>query len=697
MTTSFLSEALRYASAGLRVLPLRPGRKIPLLSDWPQKATTNAETIKKWWEETPTANIGIATGRGSGVIVLDIDTKAGKKGEAHLEELEKKFGVLPLTYEVRTGSGGRHLYFSYPEGVVIPSQKPFPDVEVKSDGSQVVAPPSSCVGVEKGHDAPYSFLDNGFKGDPPELPERWIRALAKRDERPQTTEGTPPFDEIRSALFAIPASLPHDDWIRVGYALYAASPTLESLWHEWSATCPSAYNERDASIAWRSFAKGRGDITPKTLFFIARSHGWRQPPPPDPEISDADSSWTALLLRSNNGNLKVNTHNLLLILQNDPNYQGKIKYDLFSSQSIFVRGNTVEAFTDSSVILLAGRLEGQYSWGGSVSPKNLDGIVDAVARQSPFHPIRDWLETLTWDGIDRIEHLFPDFYGSPDTPYIRSVGRNLMIGAVARVMRPGCKLDTMVILEGRQGLQKSTSLKVLFGDEYTMEVKESPESKDFNQTMRGKWCLEFADLDTFSRAEVNRLKAQLSTQTDTYRASFGRRSADYPRQSIFVGTTNEDHYLRDPTGARRYWPVECRAIDLEGLANAREQLFAEALHRYRNGTPWHVIDDPRQAEEMQEERYLSDAWEDYVIPWLDHITTPRRVSVSMILEDVLQIDPSKQGKPEQTRVGNILRRAGYRPVKGRHRPRLYERVEDSPGAEGGIERWNGKNDGVKNV
>ena len=141
MTTSFLSEALRYASAGLRVLPLRPGRKIPLLSDWPQKATTNAETIKKWWEETPTANIGIATGRGSGVIVLDIDTKAGKKGEAHLEELEKKFGMLPLTYEVRTGSGGRHLYFSYPEGVVIPSQKPFPDVEVKSDGSQVVAPP----------------------------------------------------------------------------------------------------------------------------------------------------------------------------------------------------------------------------------------------------------------------------------------------------------------------------------------------------------------------------------------------------------------------------------------------------------------------------------------------------------------------------------------------------------------------------
>ena len=251
-----------------------------------------------------------------------------------------------------------------------------------------------------------------------------------------------------------------------------------------------------------------------------------------------------------------------------------------------------------------------------------------------------------------------------------------MIGAVARVMRPGCKLDTMVILEGRQGLQKSTSLKVLFGDEHTMEVKESPESKDFNQTMRGKWCLEFADLDTFSRAEVNRLKAQLSTQTDTYRASFGRRSADYPRQSIFVGTTNEDHYLRDPTGARRYWPVECRAIDLEGLANAREQLFAEALHRYRNGTPWHVIDDPRQAEEMQEERYLSDAWEDYIIPWLDLITTPRRVSVSMILEDVLQIDPSKQGKPEQTRVGNILRRAGYRPVKGRHRPRLYERVEE---------------------
>ncbi|MHB8372248.1 MAG: VapE domain-containing protein [Thermoplasmataceae archaeon] len=686
MTTSLQEEAIRLADAGLRVLPLRPGKKIPMLSDWPQKATTEADQIRSWWAETPSANIGIATGRGSGVIVLDIDTKEGKKGGSHLEELERKWGKLPPTIEVRTGSGGRHLYFAYPERVQIPSQKPFPDVEIKSDGSQVVAPPSSCVGSERGHDAPYAFAQNGFRGDPPALPEGWIRALARKDERDRPEPGNVDFAKVRGALFAIPANLPHDEWIRVGYALYAASPTFESVWHEWSATVPESYNQRDASTAWKSFCKGRGDIAPATLFFIARSHGWKEGTPsgnpgkpggdnPDPEIH-ADDSWTNLLLRSDKGALKVNSHNLLLVLQNDPAYRGKICFNMFSAESVYRKGDLLEPFTDASVILLAAQLEGKYPWGGAINPRSLDGIIDAVSRHTPIHPIRDWLDDLTWDGIERIEHLFIDFYGADDTPYVRSVGRNLMIGAVARILKPGCKLDTMPILEGKQGLMKSTSLKVLFGSDYAMEVKESPESKDFNQSMRGKWCLEFADLDTFSRAEVNRLKNQLSTQIDTYRASYARRSCDYPRQSFFVGTTNEDTYLRDPTGARRYLPVRCRSIDLKGLAASRDQLFAEAVQKFRNGIPWHVIDDPDQAVLAQEERYLSDSWEDYILPWLERPDSPLQVSVSMVLEGALKIPGDKQDRSAQVRVGSILHRAGYRQVKGRYRPRIYEKSPD---------------------
>jgi predicted P-loop ATPase len=660
----FLESALRYASIGFKIFPLVPKQKRPLTKNGFLDASSDPDQIRTWWKETPNANIGVATGETSGILVIDVDTSKGKDGEGDLRKLEDQWGKLPEALESITGSGGRHLFFVYPTGFTIDScqrLQGFSGIDIRANKGYVVLPPSDCVGKEAGHTIPYQFKDLNRSWEE-SLPRKWIDGLAFKPLQKQSfmpSDSSSDLKEIREALFSIPADLPHDEWVRVGFALYATSSQLGPLWHEWSSTCPDKYSERDAETAWKSFSKGRGDISTATLFFIAREHGYRRPP--DPIIDEGDS-WEHLLQTTKQGKISVNTHNLTLILLHDPILAGKIRYNEFTSESCFVNGSQIDAYEDWKVVRLAGSLEGRYSFSGIVSPKTLDGILDAVARNAPFHPIREYLKSVTWDGIPRIDYLFSCYYGTPDLDYYRAVSRNFMIGAVARVMRPGCKLDTMPILEGKQGTFKSTSLKMLFGTSWVSEVNVTPGHKDFHQNLRGKWCLEFADLDAFSRADHNQLKAQLTAPIDNYRASFGRRNADYPRQCVFAGTTNDDQYLKDATGGRRFWPIECRRINLEQLQKDRNQLWAEAYHRFQSWEPWHVINQ-REAETRQSDRYQHDSWEEIIAPWLEkHDQNPiasLKIYLSEILSECLDIPPGKHDRSHQIRVGNVMKRLGY--------------------------------------
>ncbi len=364
-----------------------------------------------------------------------------------------------------------------------------------------------------------------------------------------------------------------------------------------------------------------------------------------------NQNWEEDLMRTEKGNLKQNTHNLLLIIENDPDFSN-VRFNEFTKTTL-INGEKLET---AVLVRLAAVIEKKYSLPGALTEKTLAPICETVAKKRPFHPILDWLEGLKWDRVLRIDRLFKKYYGTQQLEdYIQAVSRNFMIGAVARIYRPGCKLDNMVVLEGKQGIKKSSSLKALFGDEFTSEVKASPDSKDFDQALHGMWCLEFAELDSLQRADITRIKMQLSTQSDWVRLPYKPSYQSFPRQSVFVGTTNDDGYLKDPTGARRFWPVKCIQVDIEGIRHDREQLFAEAVHRFKAGESWWEI--PPGAEEEQDLRFQHDVWEEYILPFLagkDEITM-----AEIFGEECLNARKYQSDRAMQIRVGNILKRHGW--------------------------------------
>ena len=318
------------------------------------------------------------------------------------------------------------------------------------------------------------------------------------------------------------------------------------------------------------------------------------------------NNWTKELICSDRGILRINAHNLSLILSNDPDIEGRVKYDEFR-RVVTIDGRPCgvpERFR------LAAQIERKY-FDGAVGDDLLSRAIETIAKDHPYHPVRDWLGSLKWDGRSRIDALFSNFFGSEDSGYIRAVSRNVMIGAVARIDRAGCKLDTMPIIEGPQGQKKSSAIETLFGSSWYSVSKAALDSKDFDQSLLGCWALEFAEMDKFSQADIGRIKLQLSTAVDRIRLPYRRDFESFPRQCVFFGSINESEYLRDPTGARRFWPVRVGRIDLPALSRDREQLWAEAVQRYRRGETWWEV--PEQAKDEQEARYLADSWEEFIV------------------------------------------------------------------------------------
>lgn len=185
-----------------------------------------------------------------------------------------------------------------------------------------------------------------------------------------------------------------------------------------------------------------------------------------------------------------------------------------------------------------------------------------------------------------------------------------LVSAVARAFEPGCKVDTMLVLEGKQGVGKTRFTRELFGADWYAEATASPGDKDFFQVLQGRWVMEIGEMESFTKAEVGKIKQAVTAQQDTFRASYGRFVKTYPRQCVFVGTTNENQYLRDPTGARRFLPIRVNTIDVDRIIRERDQLWAEAVHLYREGFDYWTL--PADAAREQERRYQADTWEETI-------------------------------------------------------------------------------------
>jgi predicted P-loop ATPase len=254
--------------------------------------------------------------------------------------------------------------------------------------------------------------------------------------------------------------------------------------------------------------------------------------------------------------------------------------------------------------------------------------LQAVAQEHAFHPVRDYLDGLEWDGLNRVEGFAANYLGADDSAYHAAVSRCTLVAAVARIFEPGCKADHIPILEGPQGTFKSSVLAVLFSPWFSDDIADLG-TKDAQMQMNGVWCLEIAELASMRRADIERVNAFASRLVDRYRPSYGRHVIKAPRQCIVIGTTNSDQYLKDETGARRFWPIQCGRISIDAARRDRDQLWAEAVSLYRDRVPWWLTGaaETAAATIVQGAHYVEDAWAHDIEAFVEgkHIVTTAEI------------------------------------------------------------------------
>ena len=345
-----------------------------------------------------------------------------------------------------------------------------------------------------------------------------------------------------------------------------------------------------------------------------------------------DENWQEKLEVDKQGRVKDTLGNLALILRNDPRLRD-IAYNIHRS-GIDIRrdaeGHSSVPWTpikagwnESDLGALQIYLEHVY---GLYTPSKLKGILLAIAAERGYHPIRDYIESLpAWDGVPRVDTLFVDYLGAADTAYTRAVARKMMVAAVARVYRPGIKFDSVVVLNGPQGMGKSSFFAKLggkwFSDSLTigdMKDKAAPEK------LQGYWILELGELAGLKKVDVETVKAFITRQDDKFRHSYGYSVEDHPRQCIIVGSTNNgDGFLRDITGNRRFWPVTCTTAGKHRpweVADVVEQLWAEAYMLFQHGEALYLTPEvERLAEAEQTEALESDVREGMIAEYLEKL------------------------------------------------------------------------------
>jgi len=322
------------------------------------------------------------------------------------------------------------------------------------------------------------------------------------------------------------------------------------------------------------------------------------------------ASWQAKLKVTEKGGIASCIENVVVILNGDPALSGCVGYNemthnIVATRSIPWRKVSGESqWTDTDDADLRYYLERVYGLSGK--DKIFDGL-NVVAMARKFHPVRDYLDGCVWDGVPRLERFLVDYLGADDTPYTRAVTRKALIAAVARIYRPGVKFDYMLTLRGRQGLGKSALIAKLggpwFSDSFT-----TMQGKDAYEQVQGVWLMEIGELASMKKAEVEQIKLYLSKQVDRFRPAYGRRIQEFPRQCIFIGTTNEEQFLRAPTGNRRFWVVDTphtppRDMWEELTPDIVAQVWGEAVALYRKGEPLFLSAELEDAARAVQETY----------------------------------------------------------------------------------------------
>lgn len=403
------------------------------------------------------------------------------------------------------------------------------------------------------------------------------------------------------------------------------------------------------------------------------------------------------LTLNRNGNPHKTVANVIDMLSEHVQWRGVLVWDDFAQTVRKTRPAPVREedtagvageWRDADTTRTQAWLQTNPSWHRlDVTASVIEAALVVVAERCRIHPVREWLRSLEWDGIQRLPELFVRFFGAHDTELTREIGKRWMISAVARVMAPGCQSKYMPVLESEQDAGKSMGIDVLVGGGHDgsswysdTQLRIGSGDKDAYQCLRAKWVHEWGELAAFKSAhDVEGLKSFVSSRTDNYRESYGRRNRDYPRQCVFIGTTNEERWLTDPTGGSRFWPVRCRKgvfVDRTAIAAHRDQLWAEAVVRFDAGERWWI--DPASENGLlesvrveQRERSEEDPWISLVRGWLEEPSVPdgdgsrtrvvvtEGVSATDVLLGACAVRRADVTRSMATRVGYVMRELGW--------------------------------------
>jgi predicted P-loop ATPase len=372
------------------------------------------------------------------------------------------------------------------------------------------------------------------------------------------------------------------------------------------------------------------------------------------------SNWRNRLIKNQSGSPIACLQNALVALQCARDWHGVLHFDESALQVVAKAAPPWESraspfpWRDDDDVRTAAWMQCQ---GIMISKEVAGHAVQTVARESPFHPIRQYLSTLVWDKIPRLDDWLTLYLSVDPSDYAKAVGARWAIGAVARIFKPGCKNDTCLVLEGPQGLLKSTALRTLTQPWFTDEIADLG-TKDAALQVRGIWLIELAELDAMGRPEASRTKAFMSRSVDRYRPPYGRHPIEVPRESVFAGTVNHDTYLKDETGGRRFWPVRCGTIRIDELGRDRDQLWAEALARFRTNEPWWIdsAELSAAAAEEQQQRYDEDAWQPLIADWIED---RGHVTVEQVLRNCVDKPSRDWNQSDKSRVARCLRAIGW--------------------------------------
>ena len=572
------------------------------------------------------------------MLVIDVDPRRAPEGSNPIEDLEKKVGeCLSLGPLVRTGGGGQHFYFRKPADLAVRTSLPdFPALEFKSVGAQVVA--SGSVHPMTGEHYHCEILQDDF-ALLPDVPAALIELIAKRSRENPVAGGQLKPNVLATCLTGLDVRRfrEHDRWLRLMMSCHCATGgSGRAEFVEWSISDPEyAEHQERIEARWESLSVDGDDlVTCGTLFHELKDAGrsdligqaMRIPVEEDFQDDVAENFVAPFEPRALKELKQGNSYRNCLKALDSCDLQ--LGFDELSQRAV-VRAERLpwpvdvgREVNDEFVRIVRFYLIEQFRQ--DFSKENVFEACMTLAGFSRFNPVNEFLDELTWDGKKRIDTWLIDYLGAEDVAFNRAVSRLVLLAAVRRARKPGSKFDQVLILEGPQGSGKSTALQILGGEWHSDADLGRLETKEASIALQGSWIFEFGEITAVNRAEVEGLKAFLSRNVDRYRAPFERALKSVPRRCIFVGTTNSDAYLRDPTGNRRIWPVCTGNIDLEKLAADRDQLWAEAAEREALGESIELPPGLREdASDAQQSRLNNDPWGDTLLAYLQKMRLSR--------------------------------------------------------------------------